>query len=76
MRALEILNEKSVESAWITDLIYNRPNRRLTMRVSDGRTYSITGITRTTFEKWTKALSKGQFYHNFIKDRYQITRIR
>jgi hypothetical protein len=75
MRAAEILNEKPVESAWITDLIHNRPNKVLTMRLSDGKSYSIPGITRTMFEKWTKAPSKGFFFHQYIKDRYKVTRI-
>ena len=76
MRAAEILNEKPVESAWITDLIYNRPNKVLTMRLSDGKSYSVTGITRTTFENWIKANSKGQFFHNHIKDTYNVKRIK
>jgi len=75
MRIAEILNEKKVDSAWITDLIHNRPNKVLTMRLSNGRTFSIPNITRTMFEKWTKANSKGQFFHQYIKDRYQIDRI-
>lgn len=76
MRAIEFLTEKHVESAWISDLIYNRPNHRLTMRLSNGRSFSIPGISRTTFERWAKYPSKGQFFHQFIKDKYQITRLK
>ena len=75
MRAAEILNEKPVESTWITDLVYNRPNRVLTMRLSNGVSYSIPGITRTMFERWTKAPSKGFFFHQNIKDTYQVRKI-
>jgi hypothetical protein len=75
MRAAEILNEKPVESTWITDLVYNRPNRVLTMRLSNGVSYSIPGITRTMFERWTKAPSKGFFFHQSIKGNYQVSRI-
>ena len=75
MRVAEILNEKPVESAWITDLIYNRPNRVLTMRLSDGKSYSIPNITRTVFERWAKSNSKGQFFHQYIKDTYNVNRI-
>jgi hypothetical protein len=75
MRAFELLNEKPVESAWITDLIYNRPNKVLTMRLSNGTSYSVPGITRTMFEKWVGTNSKGQFFHQYIKDRYQVKRI-
>ena len=51
MRAIEFLTEKPVESAWITDLTYNRPNKIITMRLSNGKSYSIPGATRTTFER-------------------------
>lgn len=75
MKASEILNEKPVESSWITDLFYNRPNKVVTMRLSNGRSFSIPGISRTGFEKWVNTRSKGQYFHDFIKDNYQITRI-
>ena len=75
MRAAEFLIEKAVESSWITDIVYNRPNRVLTMRMSDGKAYSVPNITRTTFEQWLKAPSKGQFFHRYIKDVYPVKRI-
>jgi len=76
MKASEILREKPVESAWITDLIYNRPNKVLTMRLSNGKSYSIPNITRAIFERWTKSGSKGQFFHQHIKDTYNVKRIK
>jgi len=75
MRAAEILNEKPVTSTWITDLTYNRPNKVLTMRLSNGVSYSIPGITRSVFERWINASSKGFFFHQYIKDKYQVSRI-
>ncbi len=71
-----ILNEKPVRSAWITDLIYNRPNNVLTMKLSSGSVYSISGITRTLFERWVNSPSKGKFFHNNIKEKYQVNRIK
>jgi hypothetical protein len=76
MRASEILNEKAVESTWITNLTHNRPNKIVTMRLSNGRTFSIPGITRTTFDQWTKSPSKGKFWHDRIKNIYKATRIK
>lgn len=72
----ELLLEKHVESTWITDLIHNRPNRKVTMRLSNGRTFSILGITRTVFDSWNKAPSKGQYWHKFIKNKHNVTRIK
>lgn len=76
MKLAEILTEKPVQSSWITDLVYNRPNKTLTMRLSNGRAFSIPGITRTMFERWVKSPSKGQFFHNYIKDSYLVNRIK
>lgn len=75
MRLSEILLEKPVQSTWISNLTYNRPNKVLTMRLSNGRSFSIPGITRTTFDKWVKSPSKGSFFHNSIKNKYSLTRI-
>ena len=76
MKASEILCEKPVESAWITDLTYNRPNKIITMRLSNGKSYSIPGATRTTFERWVNAPSKGKFFHERIKDTFRSKRIK
>jgi hypothetical protein len=75
MKAWEVLNEKPVESTWIVNLMLNRPNKVLTMRLSNGTAYSIPGITRGTFEQWTKSASKGRFFHDRIKDIYQVNKI-
>lgn len=76
MRLDEILTEKAVESTWITDLSYNRPNKVLTMRLSNGRTYSVPGVSRSQFEKWYSSASKGKYFHSQIKNRYSVTRIK
>jgi len=76
MRLSEFLIEKQVESAWISDLTHNRPNKVLTMRLSNGKSFSIPGITRTMFERWTRSPSKGSFFHQFIKDKYRVNRIK
>jgi hypothetical protein len=76
MRITEILCEKSVTSSWITDITYNRPNKIITMTLSNGRSFSIPGVTRAMFERWVKSPSKGQFFHDYIKGTYQVSRIR
>ena len=75
MKASELLNEKPVQSTWITDITHNRPNRTVTMRLSDGKSYSIPGIDRKGFEDWTNYSSKGEYFHTFVKPNYEITRI-
>lgn len=68
------LNEKKVQSTWITDLRHSRQNKELTMTLNNGRQFLIPGVTRTTFEQWTRAPSKGRYFHNRIKGKYQVTR--
>jgi hypothetical protein len=76
MRIIELLLEKPVQSSWIVDISHNRPNKTITMRLSNGRSYSIPGITRTTFEQWTRAPSKGRFFHRYIAGKFKATRIK
>ena len=76
MRIAELLLEKPVQSTWITNLTHNRPNKVLTMRLNNGKSYSIPGITRTTFEQWTKSPSKGKYFHKYIAGKFKATRIK
>ena len=76
MKLFELLLEKKVESTWISNLTHNRPNKVLTMRLSNGKSFSIPGITRNMFEKWSRSASKGRFWHQFIKGNYKATRIK
>jgi hypothetical protein len=76
MRYIEFICEKPVQSTWITDLTHNRPNRVLTMRLSNGKSFSINGINRGMFERWTRSPSKGQFWHKFVKGNYIVKRIK
>lgn len=76
MRAIEFLIEKKVQSTWITDVKYSRPQRVITMTLSNGRQFLIPGTSRQTFERWTNSPSKGTFFHEFIKDHYPVNRIK
>ena len=76
MRIAELLLEKPVQSTWITNLTHNRPNKVLTMRLNNGKSYSIPGITRRTFEQWTNSPSKGKFFHKYIAGKFKATRIK
>lgn len=76
MRLEEFLTEKAVQSTWIASLTHNRPNKVLTMVLSNGRIFSIPNITRSTFEHWSRSGSKGKYWHQFIKNNYKATRIK
>lgn len=74
MRAIEFLTEKKVQSTWITDVSYNRPQRIIKMTLSNGKSYLIPGTSRGTFNRWVSAQSKGSFFHEFIKGQYPTNR--
>ena len=46
------------------------------MVLSNGRSFAIRGIERSMFQKWTSAPSKGEFFHNYIRDMFNISRIK
>lgn len=76
MRLKEFLTEKKVQSTWIVDVRYNRPKRIITMTLNNGRSFLIPGTSRSMFERWVSAPSKGTFFHEYIKGRYPINRIK
>lgn len=76
MRIREVLKEVKVQSSWISNLTYNRPNSVITWRLNNGREYTIPNISRRMFDRWKSAQSKGQFFHRYIKGTYKVTRIR
>lgn len=75
MRACEFLIEKPVESSWIREITYNRPNRIVTMLLNDGKKYYIYDIGRAEFEKWVNASSQGKYWHNDINGHYAVKRV-
>lgn len=76
MKMNELLSEVKVQSTWISDLTYNRPNKILTLQLSNGKRYSVKNISRTMFDRWKSSTSKGKFFHNWIKGNYPITRVK
>lgn len=76
MRLSEFLIEKKVQSSWITDIRHNREKKELIMSLNNGRKFLIPGVTRTVFDQWTRWPSKGRFFHDRIKGKFQVTRIK
>lgn len=76
MKLSEIMTEKKVESTWIADLSHNRPSSMLKMKLSNGKVYSVAGITRRVFELWSRAPSTGKYFHQNIAGRHHVRRIK
>jgi len=69
----------NVESSWLaafwwkSTTIYAYPERNtgdLFMETKKGKVYVFADVPESVFEAWSWAVSKGQYYHVHIKDRY------
>lgn len=69
------LHEVAVQSSWIRSVSYNRPNRVLTLVTHAGRKYIIQGVSRTFFDRWKNAPSKGKHFHQVVKYNHILKRI-
>ena len=76
MRILDMLVEKAVQSSWITSIRYARRQRLITLTLSSGRLYTIVGASEELCNKWLESPSKGKFFHQNIKGKFKIWRIR
>ena len=70
-------NRPQIDSAWISDLTYDRANKEITMYLyggpgKSGGSYKVENITRNMFDEWRNSHSKGKFYWAHIKDQYNI----
>lgn len=79
------LTEKVVDSSWIADVTYKRvkrdPNEKrdrtpkfsdVTITTRDGRKYIIKKVPYMLYVNWQKSSSKGQFWHQHIKGKYEV----
>ncbi len=72
---IQFLIEKPVMSSWITNLVLTRQEKQLVMTLNNGRKYRIDNFTRYKFDMWNRAPSKGKFWHQFVKNKHNVTRI-
>ena len=79
------LTEKVVDSSWIADVTYKRNKRDpeekrdrspkfsdVTITTRDGRKYTVKRVPYMLYVNWQKSPSKGQFWHQHIKDKYEV----
>jgi hypothetical protein len=75
MKLHEALNEEPVMSSWIADIALQNNNRDITMTLGNGIRYVVKGAGEAIYQGWMQAPSKGQFWHNSIRDTYQVVRL-
>ena len=60
----------------IVDVPSHPTNNSLTLEFHGGGFYRYAGVARETYEGLLRAYSAGQYFHQWIKDRYPSTRAR
>lgn len=63
-----------VQSSTISEINYD--NNLLTVTFNNGREYSYEGVSKELYEEFTKAESKGKYFHENINYRYNYSRIK
>lgn len=61
----------SPESSWIEGASYNRQTEVLVIE-TDKQEYTFKGVPTDVWEGFKNASSKGNFYHQYIRDRYHL----
>jgi hypothetical protein len=60
-----------VSSSAITAIGYDAATRRMKIQFSAGYTYDFCGVPESVFNGLLRAGSKGTYYNDHIRDRYQ-----
>ena len=63
-----------VNSSTISEINYD--GKLLTVNFVNGREYVYEGVSQELYEQFTKAESKGKFFHENINYRYNYTRVK
>ncbi len=75
MRLREIL-EASVNSSWLVSLTPMADGSgRIVFATGSGNRYRIEGSSEQLYREWLASQSKGQFFHDRIKDQFTVTRL-
>lgn len=75
MRAQEFITEVKVKSSWITDIRYIPfPEKSLIITLKNNKKYKIANVEPGIYQQFVTRPSKGKFWHQFIKGKYQVSR--
>lgn len=77
MRLRELtVTEQPVMSSWISDLTQVRgASGDVVMALGNGRRYRVRGVGDQLYRAWIAAGSKGQFWHQQIKNNHVTVRL-
>ena len=64
-----------VQSKAIQTIIWDNSNNQLLIKFTDSPLFAYPNAPKSLFEAFVKAPSKGKFYHEQIKNKYQPVRL-
>lgn len=70
-----MVKEEPVMSSWISDVTLQNNGRDITMTLGNGKRYVIRGAGPAQHTAWMRAPSKGQYWHQNVKNRFTVTRV-
>lgn len=76
MKLRDLLAEAPVQSSWIRDIHYGRKQRLIHLTTSSGRVYTIVGVSEDLYNNWMNSESKGKFFHQYLRGKFKVWRIR
>ena len=63
----------AVTSTAITQIEYDELSQELIVTFTSARTYTYYGVPRDLYVQFLRAESKGQFFNEYIRDRYRYS---
>jgi len=69
------LDEDPVASSWISDITLRNNRRDIVMTIANGKKYLVKNPGMRMFRAWIQSGSKGQFWHQNIKNKFLVTRL-
>ncbi|PYC20257.1 KTSC domain-containing protein [Aquipseudomonas alcaligenes] len=60
-----------VSSSAISAIGYDPATKRMKITFQQGHTYDFCGVPQHVYDNFMRAPSKGHYYNDYIKDRYQ-----
>lgn len=73
--ATEDFDYVSVNSSNIYNVGYDKKEKTLEVEFKSGSVYQYKGVSKKVFEELVHALSVGRYFHQYIRDSYEYTRV-
>jgi len=70
------MDRQPVRSSNICSVGYEPETRTLEVEFNSGGIYQYSGVPETVYQGLMQAISKGSYFHDYIKDRYSCRKVR